>query len=228
MEELTICVWLWGDKYGREDVVKLHFGLQKHLKKKSRILLMTERERQIDVPKGIERHAIKDPELTKIPGCFARLRMFDYGWQAKREIKTPMVCIDLDVVITGNLDPIFSRSEDFVILSGANSLNPCPYNGSVWMLKPSTHGDVWTDFSLENVKKSQWHDFPDDQGWFWHKMPNAATWACGPKSGVYAFMKPGWPGKNEFPEDAKLVVFPGWRSPAKFHHLPWIRKHWRT
>ncbi len=225
---LNIVTWLWGNKYGRDDVCKLQYGLLKHLKTPHRFLVMTEREREITFPSGVERHAIKDPELTKLVGCFARLRMFDYGWQANCHIDGPMVCMDLDVVITGRLDPLFDRSEDFVILQGVNALNPCPYNGSIWMLKPGTHADVWTDFSLDAARTIKQHIFPDDQGWFWHKIPNAAGWQVGPSSGVYGFLKPGWPGKNLFPRDARLVVFPGWRSPAKFKHLPWIREHWRT
>jgi len=224
---LTICTWLWGNKYGRDDVCKLQAGLLRHLSTSHRLLVMTEREREISFPSGIERHAIKDPELLKVQGCFARLRMFDPDWQARRQINSPMVCMDLDVVITGNLDRVFDRSEDFVILQGVNALNPCPYNGSVWMLKPGKHADVWRDFSLDAVKSIKYYDFPDDQGWFWHKIPNASGWECGAKSGIYGFLKPGWPGKNLFPVDARLVVFPGWRSPAKFKHLPWIRDHWR-
>jgi hypothetical protein len=224
---LTICTWLWGSKYGLEDVVKLQAGLRRHLKADHRLLCLTERERKISFPSGIERHAIKDPDLLKYPGCFARLRMFDHGWQANRRITGPMICIDLDVVIMGELDPLFDRPEDFVILQGANALNPCPFNGSLWMLRPGTHAEVWNDFSLEAVKSIRHYEFPDDQGWFWHKIPNAAGWPCGPQSGIYGFMKPGWPCDKQYPEDARLVVFPGWRSPALFRHLPWVRRHWR-
>ncbi len=224
---LAICTWLWGEKYTTEDVVKLRAGVSRHLHQPYRFLVITEREREWSPPVGIERHAIKDPELLVHKGCFARLRMFDTGWQQNRDIDDRLVCIDLDAVVTGALDPVFDRPEPFVILVGANSLNPCPYNGSLMMLRPGVHEEVWTDFSLERAKEVPFYEFPDDQGWIAYKVPDAATWQAGRKSGVYGFKKPGWPhGTNRLPDQARLVVFPGWRQPREFTHLDWVRKHW--
>jgi hypothetical protein len=224
---LTVCTFLWGDKYGREDVIYLHAGLKRHLKTEHRFLCMTERERLIEFPQGIERHAIKNPELLEIPGCFVRLRLFDPGWQQNRNIKGKIVCLDLDVVITGKLDRLFDRDETFVVLNGANSVNPCPFNGSVWMFEAGTHADLWTDFSLEKASKMKYYKFPDDQGWFWDRLPNAATWDVGMSSGIYSFQKRGWPYySNALPADARMVVFPGARSPKEFRSLSWIRDNW--
>lgn len=225
---LAISTWLWGDKYGPEDVIKLRNAVKRHLKQKHRFLVMTERERQWEPPEGIERHAIKDPELLAHQGCFARLRMFDYGWQRNRNIDDRLVCLDLDIVITNRLDQLFDRPETFVILGGANSVNPCPYNGSVMMLRPGHHGELWTEFSMEKAQQIKYHVFPDDQGWIAHLLPNAATWPCGTKSGIYAFKKPGWP-VNSFalPADARIVAFPGARRPQDYaKKLHWVRMHW--
>src|SRR5215471_12145415 len=130
---LTVCTWLWGNKYSLADVWRLKRGVLRHLEQAHRFLVMTERERDPFSLLGVERHAIKDPELTGIAGCFCRLRMFDYGWQQNRGIDDRLVCIDLDAIMTGPLDVLFDRPESFVILAGANSVNPCPFNGSVMM-----------------------------------------------------------------------------------------------
>lgn len=223
---LAISTWLWGDKYTPEDVLKLRSGLKRHLKQPFRFLVMTERERDWTPPSGIERHAIKDPHLIG-KGCFCRLRMFDYGWQRNRGIDDRLVCLDLDMVFVNTIDTLFDRTESFVILGGANSINPCPFNGSVMMLRPGYHGEVWTDFSLEEANKIKFHEFPDDQGWIAHKLPNAAIWLCGRKSGIYAFKKPGWPvGSYEVPAGARIVAFPGGRKLKDYHKLPWVRQHW--
>src|SRR5262245_3402011 len=170
---------------------------------------MTEREREIKLSDGIERHAIKDPELTKIPGCFARLRMFDPGWQHNRQLVGRVVSLDLDVIVTAPLGRLFERNESIVLLKGANSVNPFPFNNSVFMFQAGAHADLWLDFSLEAVKDIKQHKFPDDQGWFWHRLPNAASWTAGSSSGIYAFRKPGWPAGDRLPDDAKIVAFPG-------------------
>ncbi len=224
---LVISTWLWGSKYSVEDVRKLRDGIGRHLHQPHRFLVMTERERDWTPPHGTERHAIKDPHLLAHKGCFVRLRMFDYGWQQNRKIDYKLVCLDLDMVITGPLDLVFDRPETFVILGGANSVNPCPFNGSVMMVRPGHHGELWTDFTIEEARKIKFHDFPDDQGWIAHKLPTAATWQAGKKSGIYAFKKPGWPAHSfNLPPDARIVAFPGARQPKDYMKFSWVRQHW--
>lgn len=223
---LAIVTWLWGDKYSSDYVYKLASSVRRHLRQPHRFLLMTERERDIDLDKSlIERHAIKDPILLQEKGCFARLRMFDPTWQAKRRLGGRIVCLDLDCVIVNGLDDLFLRKEDFIILQGVNSNNPCPYNGSLMLLRANTNTHVWYDFSVEAARRLPYHDFPDDQGWLWKKAPNAGAFTD--KHGVYAFGKVGWPKGEGLPPNARIVAFPGWRDPAKFSHVPWVKENWK-
>jgi hypothetical protein len=155
--------------------------------------------------------------------------MFDPAWQERHGIAPGdrVVNLDLDMVVTGALDPLFDREDDFTILQGINTTNPCPYNGSIWMLRAGARPDVWSDFSLENYAKFKVpvHAFPDDQGWFHTLMPTAGAW--GPKDGVYGFRKKHWPSGEALPEGARIVAFPGWRDPSKFEHLDWVQSNWR-
>lgn len=209
---LTIVTWLWGSKYPRYYVERLANGLRQHLRQPHRFLVVSPEP--------------EDEYLTKTQGCFCRLRMFDPEWQAKYGVEDRLVCMDLDAVVTGELDTLFDRDEPFVILQGANASNPCPYNGSVMMLRAGAHPEVWADFSIEAAQHAPAYEFPDDQGWLWHKLPDAAGWQAGAASGVFAFKKPGWPKGDALPVDARLVVFPGWRDPRAFAHLSWVREHW--
>jgi hypothetical protein len=232
---LLVVTYLWGSKYSPDDVVKLINGLDRGLEQDRGIVVLSDRPWQyvgpvpnvwvIPIPP-------EDRGLTKIRGCFARMRLFDPSFQDNLEILFDqkvdrIACVDLDVVVTGKLDPLFNRPEPFLILGGANSSNPCPYNGSIWMLRPGAFPQVWKHFSVEDVEKIPFFDFPDDQGWMHYKIPMAATWEAGTRSGIYAFQKPGWPDGNCLPGDARLVVFPGWRSPQQFRHLGWVRDNWR-
>jgi hypothetical protein len=223
-EVLTVITWWWGEKYSSDYVEKLHRGFKHHLKQPHRFVCVTDK---LTSWVGFERWDIQDIGLTQIRGCFARLRMFDPDWQREHNIDDRLVCVDLDCIITGRLDQLFDRPEAFVILQGANSVNPCPYNGSVMMLRAGAHPEVWSELSLEAIKVMKCHEFPDDQGWLWHKIPNAAGWTAGRTSGIYAFGKPGWPRGDALPEQARLIAFPGWRDPGKYKYLPWIRQHWR-
>jgi len=221
---LNVVTWIWGDKYGEHYVRRLRDGVARNLKQPHRFIVVSDRlDRPLIAKQKI--YWDRDEELRKIPGCLCRLRMFDRDWQywAGFEEGDRIVSIDLDAVITGPLDDLFDRDE-FTILSNVNTTNPCPYNGSVFMWRAGTHADVWTDFSLDAVKRVPFHAFPDDQGWFWHKIPKAREF--GPATGVYGFKKKGWPSGDALPANAKIVAFPGWRDPEKFVHLDWIKEHW--
>lgn len=222
---LVVTTWLWGSKYSQDDVRKLHAGVSRYLKEEHRFFVAS--------PSGEDEH------LTNIPGCFCRLRMFDPEWQKEMEVQEGdrVVCMDLDIVITGPLDPLFCRPESFMILQGANAANPCPFNGSLMMLRAGAHPEIWSDFdpALElswskgghlSNERPFYYEFPDDQGHLAHKLPNAGGWKVGSQSGVYAFQKPAWPKGDDLPSDARMVVFPGWRSPEKFKHLDWVKENW--
>jgi hypothetical protein len=235
---LTIVTWIWGDKFNTADVAKLAAGVRRHLKQPHRFLCMVDRLEGREPIEGVGyRLIVNSGDLLKVKGCFARLRIFDPQWQFLREIAPDdiIVNIDLDTVITGLLDPLFDRPEPFVIMQDGNAHNPCPFNGSMQMLRAGYRPDVWTDFSLEAAAKTKFYEFPDDQGWLWDRIPDAAGWKCGDSSGVYVFRKPGWPGwdsknpaqfDNDLPAGARLVTFSGWRSPEKFQNIGWVKDHW--
>ena len=209
---LTVITWLWGERYSGHYVDRLRNGVARHLKQEHRFFVC--------------RPPAEDRYLTQIPGCLARLRTFDPAWQARNGIKPGdrIVCLDLDLVVTGGLDEIFNCTDYFAILQGVHTANPCPYNGSVWMLRAGYRPDVWSHFTVENAAAVPFYLFPEDQAWFAAKMPGAG--ALGPAQGVYAYGKPGWPKGNALPAGARIVAFPGHRDPAHFAHLDWVRKHW--
>lgn len=243
---LAACTWFWGDKYPAEDVAKLACGVRKHLRQDHEFFVITDAPGRFEDWRDERVTAVYAPrqarELFRHKGCFARLTLFSPELQQYLGSADRIVNFDLDSVVVGPLDPLFNRAENFVILQGANALNPCPYNGSLFMLRPGTNHHVWDQFSLERARQAPYYEFPDDQGWLAHVLPGAAAWHAGERSGVYAFHKPGWQkvtveeiGKSgvkeiyvdELPADARLVVFPGWRSPSKFAHLEWVRENWQ-
>lgn len=214
---LVISTWCWGTKYPAHYADRLEAGVRRHLSVPYRFKVYSPEP--------------EDEQLVQMPGCFARLRAFDPAWQAEQGLSSGdrLVCIDLDAIVTGSLDGLFEGDAPFRILQGANASNPCPYNGSVWYVDAGYRADAWSDFSIDAAAAVPHFAFPDDQAWLAHKVPDADGWQAGPSSGVYAFHKPGWPrGRDDLPAGARLVVFPGWRDPSAFEHLPWVRENWRT
>lgn len=231
---LTVSTWLWGDKFSSDDVKKLAGAVKRNLKQPHRFVCITN-----NYPLGLncEVWPLPNESLTHVRGCFARLRMFDADWQVTHGIGSGerIALIDLDTVVTGPIDRLFDRPESFVIMQKGNASNPCPFNGALQMLRAGAHPEVWSDFSVEAASRVPFFEFPDDQGWLWHKLPGAAGWKCGVESGVFVFHKPGWPGwkstkdstpNDDLPKGARLVTFSGWRNPKRFSHLDWVKQNW--
>jgi hypothetical protein len=227
---VAVITWLWGNKYGVQDVNRLVRGVRKHSKTINRFVLFTDQvERMAGLDSDVEQNRSPDLDLCG-RGCFCRLRMFDPGWQAEHGFTDRIISLDLDAIIVGPIDDLFEKHWPFMILQGANAANPNPFNASVMMLRPRTRPDVWSDFSLARAEATPFYEFPDDQGWIWHKIPHAPGWPVGSPSGIYGFEKPGWPayGSQRLPEDARIVAFIGKRKPAQYTHVPWVKKHWES
>jgi hypothetical protein len=209
---IHIGAWAWGAKYPDHYRRRLEASVARNFSGEYRFHVWT--------PRAEDRH------LTKVQGCFARLRAFSPEWQAEQGIAPGdlIVNLDLDLIVTGPLDGLFDPAADFTILQGVNATNPCPYNGSVWALRAGYRPDVWSDFTLDAAARVPFYAFPDDQAWFADRMPGAA--AIGPAQGVYAFKKPGWPRGVDLPDGARIVAFPGHRDPAQFTWVPWVAEAW--
>lgn len=223
---LIVGCFKWGKKYTSDYVNRLARGVRRNLSLPHRFVVITDDE--VGFEKEIDEiWPIGDPKLLRVrDGCYVRLRIFDPEWQAQYGVDR-FVSLDLDSVITGDLDPLFDRPEPFCILHGGH-FNPCPFNGSVQMISAGAHPEVWNDFNIERALKIADADGTNrgtDQTWIAHKVPNAAGWTHA--DGIYAYGKPGWPEGNNLPMDARIVTFPGRRDPRQFGGLPWVARSWR-
>lgn len=209
---LHVITWQWGSKYPGYYSARLAAAVARNLVQPHRFMVCA--------PSPADKH------LTDIPGCFARLRVFDPAWQSAHGIRPGdrILNLDLDLVVTGRLDGLVNRTEPFVILQGVNAANPGKFNGSFWCFDAGYRPDVWSKFSPGAAAKVPWYAFPDDQSWMEAMIPDAG--AVGPADGVFGFQKPGWVTGDELPAHAKIVAFFGRRDPSQFAHIPWVKRHW--
>jgi hypothetical protein len=225
---LFVCSWLWGEKWPSVYAERLFAGVGRNLRQEFRSVLITDQVGYAAADIVCQIDAADRPLLAP-PGCLVRMRMFDPAWQEKIGAKKGdrIVCIDVDAVITGLLDPLFDRDDEFTIMQGFNQTNPCPLNGSLWLFRAGERHDVWTDFGIDAHRKYEVpvHSIADDQGWLHFKFPSAKAYT--PRDGVYAFKKIGWgaAGRRGLPDNARIVAFPG-RDPGKYPELSWVRQHW--
>src|SRR5687768_8979751 len=118
---LQICTFKWGNKYTLDHVARLHNMLARNLTLPWRFNLITDdpgdrvfEDLAPNVFPGVRVLPLWE-EMRDAKLCGVRLRAF--GSDMREMIGERFAWIDLDVVITGNVDHIFSRPEPFIALS---------------------------------------------------------------------------------------------------------------
>lgn len=90
---------------------------------------------------NIDRHF---SEFVELGGCYRRLRAFDHI-TGLALFGPRFISIDLDVVVTGNLDSILGCEDDFRIWYD-KAKRRTPYCGSLWGMRAGTRQKVWDSF----------------------------------------------------------------------------------
>jgi hypothetical protein len=168
-----------------------------------------------DMPKGIgsnieiikppgEFHDIMPKWGPRKPNCYRRLSMFRHD--AANIFGERFVCMDLDCVIGGPLDPLFDRKDDLVLFKGTQSDRP--YNGSMMLIKAGCRPKVYEGFNAEGARLSGEQFVGSDQAWLALKLgPKEKTWA--ERDGVY------WYGRGSIYQAVakkimpRILFFPG-------------------
>lgn len=169
---------------------------------------------------------IPSPHGVRKPSCYRRLKAFapDIG----SVLGERFVSLDLDVVLTEDVTPLWDRPEDFVIYEGTTDRNH--YNGSMFLMTAGARPQVWTRFnpatSPQEAKAAGC--FGSDQGWIGFCLgAGEATW--GPRDGVFSYRN-HLQHSSALPGSARLVVMHGqykpW-DPQMLARHAWLRQHWR-
>lgn len=187
------------------------------------------------------------PELG-IRGWWYKLMLFKNDLF---DIQGTTLFLDLDVVITDNIDELFTiDAGQFRIIKDLKA----GFNSSVFRLEMGSMPHVWDQFWTN--KESIIERLHGDQDWIAEAAPEAMhTW---PKSWVVSYKKQcnarakhsygiigQWlrkfkllappTGYASIPENAKIVIFHGKPDPVDvmngpwdmWKEAPWIREHWR-
>lgn len=210
-------------RYTADHVIRLRNMVRRHYPKPHRFVCIT------DDPRGLEDVETLPlwPEFRVLGGCYHRLQLF--GAHMREFIGPRFIALDLDCVITGDLTPIFERTEDFVINSYRTTDRDQRYNGSIILMDAGTRAKVWETFDpFDSIRAIEHHRrtvIGTDQAWIRLALgSDEATFTDA--DGVYdvRFSKAMRKG---LAKDARIVVFPGPRDQkTEMKRHPWIREHW--
>jgi hypothetical protein len=234
---VTLLTWMWsgvhlGDRpYQPAHVNALRKAVARHLPLPHRFVCVADStqgfdpdvEVHITPPEAAEVGELRSPEGHKFPSCYRRLYNFSEGARAFGE---RLLCTDVDWVPTGDLAPLFARTEDFVgwrpLRTWGKQLR---FGGGVYLLTPGTRTHVWSTFKgASSIAEARCAGFRgSDQAWLSYKLAGREAY-YGRDSGIYSIRDLS-NGHQPLPPDARMVHFNGSVKPWG-SSLPWVRDHW--
>lgn len=128
-----------GDRYPDIYVRRLHHMVARHLHRPHRLIVYSDRERNL--PPEVE---VRDCAAWGLEGYFNKLRLFD-----RREVGSePFLFLDHTLVIRDGLDGLVTRGErSGASLVAVQDWNYPTINSSVMWVRPDRHTQqVWDDF----------------------------------------------------------------------------------
>lgn len=230
---INVLTWYWRQPGGRAEYLPEHVNrwaqmVRANLSMPHRIACVTEHPEGIDPSIRLIRPP-RDFENVRIPTwgdkkpqCLRRLAMF--APDAGKKFGERFVCMDLDCVIAGPLDPLFNVPDDFKMMIGtAPKLRP--YNGSMLLMTAGARPQVYTEFTPERATLAGKHFLGSDQAWI------AFSLGWGEKSwderdGAVWFS----PRYSMQPPSCRVMFFPGTIKPwTVAGHRPldhWVRQRY--
>lgn len=107
---ITVVTWKWGGVFDARYVNTLKSMLDRNLRATHNVVCVT--DNWVGIDSGVK--IVELPAaLSGTPRCLRRLRQYDPDWAA-RHLGERFYSMDLDVVVTGDVTDIFSRTEKIV------------------------------------------------------------------------------------------------------------------
>lgn len=224
----------WGKKYNHEDVNRLHYMVSNALTLPHTFYCITDDDTGFH--EAIQPLPIYDSELE---GWWHKLTLFRQDFY---DLKGTVLFLDLDVVITGNLDDLITYNPGSVM--ACKDYGKCKWselNSSVLRFEIGQIDFVWQSFLFN--KRWILKNMHGDQDWLGRVAPEIEPF---PKEWIASFkrhcdseaentlgighrwIEKGWikpKGEAKLPKEAKIVLFHGKPDPIDVVHGPY--KRWR-
>ena len=233
-------LWKWESPTYRTRFTPQHVNtavamIRRHHSAPHRTICVTDDPRGVDCetfPLWSDLNNLKNPSGLMLPSCYRRLKIFKAETTRQMGIADDdkVVSMDLDMVVTGDIEPLFAGDEDFMGWRGVGSFRPVIYNGSLFMFRAGRFGWLWDEFDPIKLpdETRQARYFGSDQAWMSYKF-NGSKPGWDIAQGVFAYARDV--RHRPLPDNARIVFFNGKVKPWDKQALaesPWITAHWRA
>lgn len=239
-ERVILCM-KWGTKYGPEYVNRLYAMVRRNLSGDFRFVCLT------DDGKGIR----SEVECFPIPDLKLPDGLPERGWKKLTTFEADLygltgtaLFLDVDVVITSNVDAFFEHPGEFLIIHDWKRPWRITGNSSVYRFQLGAHADVLQQFRTTEADARS--AFRNEQAFLsdvLHKQGKLTYWPAAWCSSYKYHCIPSWPTnywRTPFvPQGCKIVIFHGEVNPPDalegrrnralrfVRKAPWIADYWK-
>lgn len=239
---LQVVTWLWGvgrGPFGPQDVNLLHRGLRRHLSLPFVFWCVTDYDGEpAAFDAGIRTYPMFTDHAEMSAGhraCFRRMRIFD---RAMGDLLGPRILqLDLDVVFTDDVTPLFSRTEPLLMHLQRSAPGRKTWNPSLLLMDAGVLHPLWERFHAQ--PQQSWYD-AKDKGWagsdqavindYLNRIaphgPQPATWTRA--DGVSAYWEDS-AVDGRLPIGTRVSLLYGSQNPGDAdvqRKSPWVLEHW--
>ncbi len=217
----TIICMKWGSRYGPEYVNRLFTSIKRHTKRTTKVYCFT------DDMEGINTNIICKPlPKIKLPNAISftpwrKLSIWQYPLYG---IKGDVLFLDLDLVITGNLDQFFDyKPGNYCVIENWTQKGQNIGNTSCFRLPVGKYASIFTEFQKEPTK--YWKKYHIEQIYLSDKIKNQAFWPSDWCKSFKHDLLPRWPYRiweaSKLPKATSIVAFTGKPDPDDVINGKW-------
>lgn len=231
MTPLSVVTWRWGTMFSVDYVNRLQSMLAKHLHLPHTLFCVT------DDPRGLASGIVPIAmplALSNTIRCRRRLWQYD---RARIDLFGPrMLCLDLDLVITGDITPLMRRGDPLVCWRAhyANAFSP-----ALALMDTGVLDGLWRKYDADpdGYPEATGHVQASDLAMLNHFLRGRQQppyWD--EQDGVLAYFGEGYahlehhgigPSRPELPPGTRIVLFGGAdKAVLDEGRYPWVVKHW--
>ena len=237
---ITIITFKWAKKGYRSTFLPVHVNTLRNMVARNyaepfRFICVTDDPTGLDegiehIPLWDDYASIPNPSWPQGPSCYRRLKIHSPWFADIIGRGNRFICLDLDIVITGDLTPIFHRTEPFLMWeTGNHSITHC---ASMVMATAGETEDIWNSFDPNTSPRVATQGAPmkgSDQSWLYYcRRKQLAGW--GAKDGVFSYRDHCVKQyQSKLPKAARMVIFHGKPDPWDYTTLqasPWVHDHY--
>lgn len=217
----------WGSRYGSDYVNRLYSSIKRHTKRPTKLYCFT------DQNNGINKEIICKP-LPKIDLpktiSFTPWRKLSVWQYPLENLQGDVLFLDLDLVITGNLDRFFDfMPGEYCVIENWTQIGDNIGNTSCFRLPIGRYNSIFEEFEKNPTKI--WKKHHIEQIYLSYKIKNQFFWPINWCQSFKHNLLPKWPYRiwqpAKLPDDTSIVAFTGKPDPDDVINGTWPVKNFQ-